>query len=54
MKKYRIEEMSPVTGKWNLIDEESKGMTQEECKEMFDFHVRNEVNPNYLRVVREQ
>ena len=51
---YRIEEMNPTTGEWYLIDEQSRGLTKEECKQKLDFHVRNEVNPNNIRVVREQ
>lgn len=54
VKLYRIEEMHPTTGEWNLIDQQSQGLTKEECKKMLDFHMRNEVNPNYMKVVREK
>lgn len=51
---YRIEEMCSTTGEWSLIDEQSCGLTREECDKRLEFHMRNEVNPNYLKVVREK
>ena len=51
---YRIEERSPTTGEWYLIDVESQGLTKEQCKQKLDFHMKNEVNPNHMRVSREQ
>lgn len=51
---YRIEEMHPITGVWSLIDQDSKGLTKQKCTEMYYFHVRNEYNPEYMRIVREQ
>ena len=47
---YYIEEMCPTTGEWSLIDQESRGLTKDQCKQRLDFHIRNEVNPNRLRV----
>ena len=47
---YYIEEMHPTTGEWNLIDEESMGLTKQQCQERLEFHMMNEVNPNRLRV----
>jgi hypothetical protein len=51
---YRIEEKCPTTEEWSLIDENSKGLTKQQCDEKLELHMRNEVNPNYLRVIREQ
>lgn len=51
---YKIEERSPTTGDWFLIDEESQKMTKEQTLERWEHHLRNEMNPNYMRVVREQ
>ena len=51
---YRIEEMNAITGEWFLIDEQSQKMTKQQTIKKFEYHVSNEVNPNRMRIVREQ
>ena len=51
---YRIEEMHPITGMWSIVDERSKGLTKQQCMEVYESHLRNELNPSYMRIVREQ
>ena len=51
---YYIEEMCPTTGGWSLIDQESQRLTKQQCKNRLDYHMRNEVNPNRLRVQVQQ
>ena len=51
---YKIEEQHPTTGEWALIHEDAKKMTKEKCSDYYENLLRNEVNPNYLRIVRVQ
>ena len=51
---YKIEEQHPTTGEWTLIHEDAKAMTKEKCSDYYENLLRNEVNPNYLRIVRVQ
>ena len=51
---YCIEEMCPTTGEWSLIDQESQRLTKQQCKDRLEFHMRNEVNPNRMRVQVQQ
>lgn len=49
---YRIEEQS-TTG-WSIIDPNLTKLTKEKCQKKYDDLVLEGVNPNYLRVVREE
>lgn len=52
---YRIEVSDSTTGEWFLADDQSHGLTRELAKQRWDYHLRvNEMNPSYMRVVREQ
>ena len=51
---YKIEEQSPTTGEWALVHEDAKEMTKDKCTDFYNDLLRNEVNPNYLRIVRVQ
>jgi len=51
---YKIEEQSSTTGEWNIVDEDAKEMTKDKCNDYYERLLRNEVNPNYLRIVRVQ
>ena len=46
---YRIEEM--FTNGWELISEEAKNLTKEQCDALLQHYVAKGVNPNTLRAV---
>jgi hypothetical protein len=46
---YRIEEL--FTNGWELIDEDAKQLTKEQCDSLLSHYVSSGVNPNHLRAV---
>ena len=48
---YRIEEL--FTDGWNLIEEDAKQLTKEQCNQRLQNYIAVGYNPNYLRAVRE-
>ena len=50
-KTYKIEEEG--TNGWELVDEKHQHLTKEEWSELLESLMAKGVNPNYLRVVRD-
>jgi len=50
-KTYKIEEEG--TNGWVLVDESYQQLTKERCSELLENLMAKGVNPNYLRVVRD-
>jgi len=50
-KTYKIEEEG--TNGWELVDETHQQLTKERCSELLENLLSKGVNPNYLRVVRD-
>ena len=50
-KTYKIEEEG--TNGWALVDESYQKLTKERCSELLEGLLSKGVNPNYLRVVRD-
>ena len=48
---YRIEEM--YSHGWDLIEEDAKQLTKEQCNQRLQNYIAVGYNPNYLRAVRE-
>lgn len=48
-KRYRIEEM--YSHGWELIEEQAKNLTREQCDQLIQFYLSQGTNPNYLRAV---
>ena len=48
---YRIEEL--YSHGWDLIDEEAKQLTKEQCDQKLSVYLSAGYNPNYLRAVRD-
>ena len=46
---YRIEEL--FTDGWNLIEENAKQLTREECDQRLQNYMAQGYNPKYLRAV---
>jgi hypothetical protein len=46
---YRIEEL--FTNGWELIEENAKQLTKEQCNERLNYYLSAGYNPNYLRAV---
>lgn len=46
---YRIEEL--FTGGWELVDENAKNLTKEECNQKLNEYLAQGYNPGYLRAV---
>lgn len=46
---YRIEEL--FTNGWEVIDENAKQLTKEQCNERLNYYLSTGYNPNYLRAV---
>lgn len=48
---YRIEEL--FTNGWELIDDEARGLTKEQCDLMLNNYLSLGHNPKYLRAVHD-
>jgi hypothetical protein len=48
---YRIEEL--FTDGWELIEEDAKQLTKEQCDQRLQNYIESGYNPNYLRAVRD-
>jgi hypothetical protein len=48
---YRIEEM--YSHGWELIEENAKQLTKEQCDERLQYYVSAGYNPKYLRAVSD-
>ena len=48
---YRIDEQT-TTG-WNILPEEYRHLTKQECTTKYNDFVRNGINPDDLRIVRD-
>lgn len=46
---YRIEEL--FTNDWQVIDENAKRLTKDQCDERLKYYLSAGYNPNYLRAV---
>jgi hypothetical protein len=46
---YRIEEL--FTNGWEVIDENAKKLTKEQCDERLNYYLSAGYNPNYIRAV---
>lgn len=48
---YRIEEQ--FSHGWDLIEDDAKGLTKEQCNARLNEYVNQGYNPSYLRAVRD-
>ena len=48
---YRIEEL--FTNGWELIEEDAKQLTKEQCDQLLQHYLASGHNPKYLRAVRD-
>ena len=48
---YRIEEM--FSHGWELVEEDAKQLTKEQCDQKLQIYLERGYNPNYLRAVRD-
>jgi hypothetical protein len=51
MKTYRLEEEG--TNGWQIVNKTYQHLTKERCTELYNYLLVSGVNPNYLRVVRD-
>jgi hypothetical protein len=49
--RYRIE--TYYTDGWELIEEESKNLTKEQCDQLLNYYLSQGYNPQYLRAIKE-
>lgn len=51
MKLYRIETL--YTEGWELIEEDAKQLTKEQCDQLLNYYLSQGYAPNYLRAVSD-